>query len=461
MTIPALVIAGTQSGTGKTAITLGLARALRDAGVAVQPFKVGPDFLDPTHLARAAGTTCYNLDTWMTGEQYCRELVATRAGAAGLALVEGVMGMFDGAAPDALTGSTAEVARILGAPVLLVVDAGGMAGSIAALVKGYCEFAPGVTIAGVIANRVGSDKHAGLLARALAAAKLPPLLGGIPEGALPALPERHLGLVSAATLPEALFTAAADAVRRHLDLTRLRGLAGSSLLPADFQKNAGKTMVPCPLFMAGAGRAKGQPWRLGIARDAAFSFYYPDNLELLRAAGAELVEFSPLAGGQLPPGLHALYLGGGYPECHARELAANAAMLAGVRAFAASGKPLLAECGGLLYLGEELVDLDGQGHKLCGVIPLAARMLAKLRCLGYRATTMLVDSPLGPRGTAWRGHEFHYSEIVRDDAAAQGWQPAYSARNARGEALPAGGYARGNIVAGYVHWHFGSSSEIP
>lgn len=445
MSIPALVVAGTQSGTGKTTIALGLARALREAGIKVQPFKVGPDFLDPTHLTRAAGRTCYNLDTWMTSEAYCRELVATRTPADGLALVEGVMGMFDGVAPDSLTGSTAAAAQLLGAPVLLVVDAGGMGGSIAAMVKGYGEFAPGIRIAGVIANRVGSERHTELLARALAAANLPPLLGGIPAGALPTLPERHLGLVTGADLPEEMFAAAAASVSRHLDLARLRELADSSVVPGP----------------RGEGKSQVKRWRLGLARDAAFSFYYRDNLEMLARAGAEIIDFSPLKDKGLPADLDALYLGGGYPECHARELAANSGMLAAVRAFAAADRPLLAECGGMLYLGEELVDADGRAHRLCGVIPIAARMLAKLRCLGYRETEFLGDTPLGPRGTKLRGHEFHYSEIVRDEAYARGWQPAFTARNARGDQSAAGGYARGKVLAGYVHWHFAAASGVP
>ncbi|HNW92876.1 MAG TPA: cobyrinate a,c-diamide synthase [bacterium] len=439
MTISALVIAGTQSGTGKTTISLGVARALRDAGLRVQPFKVGPDFLDPTHLARAAGRTCYNLDPWMTSDDYCRRLVATRAADATLALVEGVMGLFDGAAPGALAGSTAAVAQLLAAPVLLVVDAAGMAGSIAAMVQGYCTFAPGVNIAGVIANRVGSPGHTVLLAQALAAAGLPPLLGGIPAGALPVLPERHLGLVTGEALPEPVVAAAAAAVREYLDLGGMRARAASGV-------TAAAPPAPC----------KGRRWRLGLARDAAFSFYYPDNLELLQEAGAELCAFSPLADDQLPEALDALYLGGGYPECHARALAANTAMLAAVRTLAASGRPLLAECGGLLYLGEELTDADGTGQRLCGVIPVAARMLDRLRCLGYRATEFLADTPLGPRGLGLRGHEFHYSEIVRDEVAAAGWRPAFAMRTARGDDAGTGGYARGNVLAGYVHWHFGA-----
>jgi cobyrinic acid a,c-diamide synthase len=461
---PRLVIAGTSSGVGKTSLTLGLARSLARNGLRVQTFKVGPDFLDPTWLAAASGRTCYNLDGWMTSREYCRGLFARATADADLAIVEGVMGMFDGASPCSLEGSTAEVALWLDAPVLLVVNAHGVARSIAATVQGFAQFEQGVNVAGVIANHCGSSSHRQWLAAALDGAKLPPLVGAMPRGAIVAIPDRHLGLVSADASncnPQTL-DQLANAVGEHLDLNRIMELARSSAVGwverrEPHQEDPNPDEGDSPIF---AGRKLGQsPLRLGIARDEAFHFYYADNLEALEQAGAELVPFSPLADRALPPDLDGLYFGGGYPELHAARLAGNATMLDAVRGFAASGRCVYAECGGLMYLGQSLRGLDGQRHAMAGVLPIETAMLAKLRTLGYAEVTLGTDSLWGQAGQTRRGHEFHYSEITADRTAAEGWRPAYRVARRRAAESQSEGFAKGNVLASYVHLHWASCPE--
>jgi cobyrinic acid a,c-diamide synthase len=447
---PRLVIAGSASGVGKTSLAVGLAYELTRRGLRVQTFKVGPDFLDPTLLARASGRTCYNLDGWMTSRDYVCRLFARATAGADIAVVEGVMGMFDGASPATLEGSTAEIAAWLDAPLLLVAGAHGAARSLAATVKGFAEFEPGIRVAGVIANQGGSDRHRAWLAEALAAAGLPPLLGAVPRGAIPTLPSRHLGLVAAdpQTLATPILEQLADAIREHVDVPAVIALAQSAAA-CGF---AGFAPPPCEA-------ASGSAFRLGLAWDDAFQFYYADNLEAFSQRGVEICRFSPLADAGLPAGLDGLYFGGGYPELHAARLAENRAMLAGVRAFAASGRPVYAECGGLMYLGRSLTTCDGVRHAMAGAAPLETAMLPRLKTLGYAEVSLQADSLWGPAGAVCRGHEFHYSEIAAADGADDGWRPAYTLRRPRGGSA-AEGFARGNILASYVHLHWASRPEV-
>lgn len=447
---PRLVIAGTASGVGKTSLTLGLVRALVRQGLRVQTFKVGPDFLDPTYLARASGRTCYNLDGWMTARAYVGQLFARAAANADLAIIEGVMGMFDGASARTLEGSTAEIAGWLHAPVLLVVDAHGAARSLAATVKGFAEFEASVRVAGVLANRSGSAQHRLHLAEALADAALPPLVGAVPRGAFPSLESRHLGLVTAdrQTLTDPALERLADACQEHVDLSLVVKLA----------RSAGTTAGEEPLTPPRANAASRQSKvRLGIARDEAFHFYYPDNLESLETAGAELVPYSPLADATLPENLDGLYLGGGYPEVHAARLAENAGMLESVRRFAAA-RPVYAECGGLIYLARSVTALDGSRHDLTGVLPIDVAMLPSLRALGYSEVSLLADGLWGPAGAVCRGHEFHYSEITVDDALTHGWRRAYALRH-RSHVVEEG-FAQGQVLASYVHLHWASRPKM-
>jgi cobyrinic acid a,c-diamide synthase len=357
-------------------------------------------------------------------------------------VVEGVMGLFDGADEGSLEGSTAQVAKWLAAPVLLVANVHGMARSIAALVHGYSSFEPGISVAGVIANHCGSEGHGRLLANSLRLASLAPLVGAVPRGALPELPSRHLGLVTADAdrLPSATLERLADALEP--------GLAVDTILEIARQAQP----IALPTVSASAACSSGV--RLGVARDEAFHFYYPDNLEALQRAGCELVTFSPMRDASLPSELNGIYLGGGYPEEYAAELAANAVMLASIRNFAAAGGIVYAECGGLMYVSEALETLDGRCHAMLGLLPATTRMCKRLQSLGYREATLLREGLWGKRGARLRGHEFHYSEMTRTPA----WSAAYhtSPRRSREESCEGFQNDSGAILASYLHLHFAS-----
>jgi cobyrinic acid a,c-diamide synthase len=459
MNCPRLVIGATASGSGKTSATLALAAAFRRRGLSVQTFKAGPDYLDPAWLALASGRPCYNLDGWMCGEPYVRRLFHRAACGADLTLIEGVMGLFDGADPASLAGSTAEVARWLEAPVLLVVNAHGAARSLAATVAGFARFEAGVRVGGVIANSCGSERHADWVAESLRAAGQPPLLGAVPRGGFPELPSRHLGL--AAPQSGSTLGAFADAAERRMSLDGILALAASASPLALPAPSAEATPRPAPsgeatpLPAPGAESTARPAVRLGVARDAAFQFYYPDNLEALEAAGAVLVSFSPLADARLPAALDGLYFGGGYPEEHARELSANASMLAGVRAFAAGGRPVYAECGGLMYLSRAVETLDGSRHAMAGVLPVATRMLARRKALGYVEASPERDSLFAAAGETMRGHEFHYSEVAPGEEGGP-WRPAYRVSRRRDATERPEGFECGRVLASYVHLHFAS-----
>ncbi len=434
-----LIVAAPASGSGKSSVTLGLLGALRRRGLAVAPFKVGPDFIDPGHHAAAGGRLSRNLDGWMCGRD--RVLASFAAGCAdtGLAVVEGVMGLFDGADGASDAGSSAEIARWLGGKILLVVDARAQARSAAAVAKGFVDFAPGLEFAGVLYNRVGSANHERLLREAHASVPgLPPLLGCLPRSEEVVLPERHLGLVTAGDAgANAIYPQLADWVAAHVDLDRLlAALAGPP--PA----------VSHPV--AGGRTGVSRTVRIGVARDQAFCFCYPENLELLELAGAELVFFSPLIE-TLPAGLAGLYLPGGYPELHVERLAANLELLTGLRRATEQGLPVYAECGGLLLLADSL-----DGVPLAGVFPAAARLLAKRRALGYREVTMTADTSLGPAGTVARGHEFHYSELAMPAEIPR----AYRVTGRDGAPCGTEGYLRGNVLGSYVHLHFASNPRL-
>lgn len=443
MTCPRLVIGATGSGLGKTSVTLALAAAFRRRGLRVQTFKAGPDFLDPTWLALASGRPCYNLDGWMCGQRYVENLFPRAASGADIALIEGVMGLFDGADPASLEGSTAELARWFEAPVLLLVNAQGAARSVAATVSGFARFEPGVTVAGVIANSCGSERHAAWMTESLRAAGQPPLVGTLPRGALPSLPSRHLGLVTAPRggAPGDAFDHFAAAGERHLDLEAILALARSA-----------PPMAASPPAEAACTPSV----RLGVAEDEAFHFYYPDNLEAIEAAGAALVRFSPLHDACLPEDLDGLYLGGGYPEEHVAGLSANTSMLESVREFAAAGRPVYAECGGLMYLSRGIETLDGAGHAMVGLLPAATRMLARRKALGYVEASLECDSLFASSGQTLRGHEFHYSEVVSRDEDAVDWRPAYRLSRRREASATREGLQRGRVLASYVHLHFAS-----
>ena len=437
----ALIVAGTASGVGKTTVTLALLAALRERGLRVQPFKAGPDFIDPGHHEAVCGVVSRTLDAWMLPAEENRRIFWRAAGGRDVAVVEGMMGLFDGLRGDGEEGSSAALAKALGLPVVLVIDAGGAARSAAAVLRGFRDFDPALRLAGVVFNRVGGAAHRADLAAAATPLGVP-FLGVLPWEPSATVPERHLGLVTAAETPwtrEGVRRLAALA-RDHLDLARL-------LAESEVREPAALPPEPPPLPAR---------LRVAVARDAAFSFYYRDNLDRLAAAGAELVGWSPLADAALPAGTRLLYLGGGYPEVHAPRLAANAAARAAVREFAAAGGAIYAECGGLMYLAEMLRTLDGTPHPMCGVLPLAVRMEPRLAALGYVEVAIALDD--GPPLRA-RGHEFRHSTL--EGAPAAGLETAYEVRDARGGAVRREGYRRGGTLASYVHLHFGSCPELP
>jgi cobyrinic acid a,c-diamide synthase len=441
--IPALVIGGVSSAVGKTTVTLGILEALRRRRLTVQSFKVGPDFIDPAFHALATGRPAYSLDGWMCGREHVLTTVARRAADADLAVVEGVMGCFDGLEGASEVGSTAEIAKWLGAPVLLVLDAGAVARSAAAVLLGFERFDPDLELAGVVFNRAGGPAHHRWLGEAVARSCKTRVLGALPRERAVVLPERHLGLVSAAEggYSAELRRALADFIERHVEIDALLDAAHSRVdrQPAD------------PPAVARAATAT-----VAVARDEAFQFYYPDNLELLREAGARLVSWSPLHDRALP-GADGLYLGGGYPELHARALWANGAMRRQVRAFADSGRPLYAECGGLMYLARALTDADGSSWPMVGVLPAGVRMERDRLTIGYREVEIASPSLLGPAGTRARGHEFHCSTLgsVPDSVAR-----VYSLSDGRGGERSPEGFAPGRALMSYVHLHFGSNPAV-
>lgn len=448
-TFHAFCLAAPRSGEGKTTAAIALMRALARRGLTVQGFKCGPDYIDPTFHTQATGRPACNLDTWMMGRIGVRALWDNRAAESDVAVCEGVMGLFDGREPGDPAGSTADCARALGVPVVLVFNARGMAWSAAALVAGFQLHAArmGVRIAGAITNNVGGVRHTDILRRALEREGLPPLLGTLPRGEEWRLPERQLGLLPAeeAGMTGAWLDALADVAERYIDVERLLRLT-------EAQRPQAETPPP---------RGVKALRRMGIAKDKAFCFYYEENERALAARGWEPVPFSPLADTALPPDIDALYLGGGYPEVFAFELSANAAMREAIRDFAQRGGEIYAECGGYMYLCANLeaaAEADGtQGDfiswPMCGVIDASARMGGRIRSLGYREVTMLGGAPFGMECDGFRGHEFHWSDIRlhRDYAALYAIHTDSGFENA--------GVVSGNVRAGYVHLYWGNVGD--
>lgn len=426
MNLPRIVVAGTHSGAGKTTVATGIMAALRQRGLRVQGFKIGPDFIDPTFHRAATGRASHNLDGWMLPREVNLEIFARAAEDADVAVVEGVMGMFDGKDGRSLAGTTAEMAIWLDAAVVLVIDASALAGSAAALVHGFDTLAPEVRVSAVVANFIASPGHYEFLRQAIGARCRPEAIGYLPREAAIAFPERHLGLhMAAEALTENRLRALAEAAESHIDLDRLLSLST-------------RPRVAPPLPRKARSRDR---TRIGVARDEAFCFYYEDNLSLLRECGAELVEFSPIADQALPPDLHGIYFGGGYPELHAAALAANTPMREAVAQFVASDAPVYAECGGFMYLTESIVDADGRAWPMVGVFPTAVRMQGRLAKLGY----VEVETSSGMA----RGHEFRYSTIDP--------MPKHVERTYRSGAE---GYRVHAALGSYVHLHFLSCPRL-
>jgi cobyrinic acid a,c-diamide synthase len=439
-----LVIAGTQSGVGKTTITVGLIDALRRRGLAVQPFKVGPDYIDPTYHALAAGRPCRNLDTWMVPPERVKSLFSSSVKTADIAMIEGVMGLYDGADYNGETGSTAEVAKLLAAPVILVLDAAKTARSAGAVALGFKRFDEAVPLAGVIVNRVATEKHGRGVAAAVESATGLPVLGWLPRETSLQIPERHLGLIPTAEPGRwsEFIHDAGDVVLKHLDIDGLLKLARQSPkldeqeLSGGIEEGGCLPTDNCPV--------------IAVARDEAFHFTYEDNLDLLRGAGAEIAFFSPLHDEALPARTASVILSGGFPEVYAERLSANRAMHDALREVHCRGLPLYAECGGLMYLTQAIVDGHGTTHPMVGLLPGHCVMIARLT-LGYRMARSAANSWFLREGESIRGHEFHYS---RWEGRPHELPPAYNLLPRSGEGAPCpDGACVGSLWASYVHIH--------
>lgn len=435
--VPRLVIAAPASGSGKTTIATGLIAALTAQGLRVSPHKVGPDYIDPGYHTLAAGRTGRNLDPWLTSEKLIGPLFLHGARGADLAVIEGVMGLYDGAAGAGEFASTAHVAKLLGAPVVLVVDAASAGRSVAALVHGFVTYDTGVRIGGVILNRVGSDRHEEICRAAIEETGLP-VLGVLRRRDDAATPSRHLGLVPAAERrPEALATVArlGTLVAETCDLRALLALAHTAG-PIHAEPWDPAAAVPVP-----PGPAPG-PVRIAIAGGPAFTFGYAENDELLTAAGAEVVRFDPLRDTALPPRTGGIIIGGGFPEAYAAELSANEPLRREVGAFRG---PIYAECAGLLYLTRRL-----DGAPMCGVVDAEARMTGRLT-LGYREAVAVRDSPVARVGERVRGHEFHRTAVSRGDGSAPAWQWSVTGPD---------GFTSANCHASYLHLHWAGTPRM-
>jgi cobyrinic acid a,c-diamide synthase len=440
LTLPRIVLAGVSSSVGKTTITTAFIAHLRMRGIQVQPFKVGPDYIDPSHLAFAAARSCYNLDTWMTPPGRMLDVFCRAAASAEIAVIEGMMGLYDGERSTSDVGSTAEVAKILRAPVVLVIDAGAMARSAAAVVMGFQHLDPEVNIVGVIANSVGGAGHAHLLQEAIESETGIPLLGYLSHFPDKLVPERHLGLVPAAerTVSAEQLAELGQQFGQTCDSEKLLALArGAPLIER-------RPEGPFPPM-----RTTHEQVRIAIAQDEAFNFYYPDTLDLLRLAGAELVPFSPLHDSVLPVEVGGIYIGGGFPEEYAHHLAANESMRSALAGLLQQDMPCYAECGGFMYLCQSIRNAAGEELPMVGAIARQSSMNSDRSGLviGYREASALRNTLLTCQGEVVRGHEFHYSclnaPVARENAAY--------AFTARGQTE---GFAQGNLLASYLHLSF-------
>ena len=475
-TMKAFIIAGTHSGVGKTTISIGIMAALRKRGHIVQPFKVGPDYIDPSYHKTVCGRPSYNLDTWMMGvegvKRIFRKVMANpevekmksledekkiltsqplnlSTSASTVGIIEGVMGLFDGKDGKDEKGSTAHVAKVLGIPVILVVDARSMARSAGALVYGYERFDPKVKIAGVIFNRVGSERHFRMLKEAIEDKCEATVLGYIPRDEEISLPERHLGLV----MPE---EPGARGKGQGVRLKKLGELIERFVDVEGILKIDSRFKVQGSRFKIGNRKSQIANVKIAVALDNAFCFYYQENLDMLKQLGAKLVFFSPLKDKRLPADINGIYLGGGYPELFAKKLEANKALRQHIKNLAEKGLPIYAECGGLMYLGKGLKDLKGKKYEMVGVFPWVSRMLEKRKSLGYREVKV-VDCQFLKKGHKIRGHEYHYSEI---DEPPQKIKRCYQLTPHTSRLTASEGYLCKNTLASYIHLHFASNPKF-
>ncbi|WP_413171129.1 cobyrinate a,c-diamide synthase [Anabaena azotica] len=451
-----IIIAGERSGVGKTTVTLTLLASLCRRGVTIQSFKVGPDYIDPMFHQYVTGRPCRNLDTVLTSESYVQECFHHHSPKCEYALVEGVMGLFDGVGQSSLVSrqssnksdnmtfaSTAHIAKLLDIPVVLVIDCSRLSGSVAAIAHGYCSLDSKIKIAGLVLNRVGSDRHLSLLKNSLAPLQIP-ILGVLRRQDNITIPDRHLGLVPTAELPELdnIINRLADLGDTCFDWQQLLPLIKSNhsvINPPKSEIQNLKSKI-----------------KIAVARDNAFNFYYQDNLDILEKLGAELIFWSPLKDTQLPKNIQGIYFGGGFPEVFASELAANTKILTSVKKAILEGIPTIAECGGLMYLCEQIIDFEDKSWSMVGILPTSAQMDKKLT-LGYRRAVALENSFLFDAGTNVYGHEFHRSHLITNPQ-----QPLFDTyRFDCDENTGFEGCNLPNVHASYIHQHWGESVEIP
>ncbi|MBM7623598.1 cobyrinate a,c-diamide synthase [Sporohalobacter salinus] len=443
---PRVVIAGTQSGVGKTTLATGLMAAMTRKGYEVQPYKVGPDYIDPGFHTAATERISRNLDSWMVSSDKLIEIFCRNSQEAGISIIEGVMGLFDGHRTDKRSGSTAEVAKILSAPVVLIIDAGKMAQSGAALAYGYKNYDSKLNLAGVILNRVSSESHYQILKEPIKELGVS-VLGYIPHQESLELPERHLGLVPTVETPQMneYIDNLAEIILQNLDLNQLYNLAAETeeLEPKE------NSLFLQTKSVSGI--------KLAVARDEAFNFYYEDNLDLLKQSGVELEYFSPVSDTTLPKGAAGLYIGGGFPESFLEELSNNQSMQESIKEAITAGMPTYAECGGLMYLTEAITNFDGETYSMIGKIPGQIKMKNRLQAMGYTEAEVRENNILLNQGDSVRGHEFHYSELVGlpDDTTY-----AYQLTGGKGKDNRLGGILKDNLLASYLHLHFAGNPVI-
>ena len=437
--LPRIFIAAPHSGSGKTTLTCGLLAALRKRGLRVQACKIGPDYIDPGYLASASGRPAHNLDTWLMSSGVMSGIFARRAAQCDLTVVEGVMGLYDGGRGG--VSSTAEIAKILKAPVILVMDVRSMGDSAAAIALGFREYDRDVSLQGVILNRVGSPSHEALIRESMRRVGIP-VLGAVARDDAFTISERHLGLLPTDENQGHSFDALSETMERSLDIDGILAIAAAA--------------PPLPLQPLPQLPAR-HDVRIAVARDQAFSFYYPESLRVLEEAGAELVFFSPLTDSAVPPA-DGVILGGGFPEMFARQLAANDSMKRSILQCLALNMPLYAECGGYMYLTRGIRDFEGTLFPMVGAVPALCRMEKKLQTVGYVEAESLFDSVLCPKGTVVRGHEFHFSSAQIDESALG--QCAWRIVRKRTGAASAGGFTQGSLTASYLHLHFAGCPEL-
>lgn len=434
------VIAGTGSGVGKTTLSIGLMKALMNKGLSVQGFKCGPDYIDPSYHTAVTKRTSRNIDSWMLSPEIVETIVSRASKQADVAIIEGVMGFYDGKSPLSDEGSTAEISRITASPVILVVNAASMARSVAAVVRGFQTLSQDANIVGVIVNQLGSKNHFEIAKTAIEQECKVPVVGYLQKGVVPSLPSRHLGLVPAIERGEldSYFEELAQAIEATVDLDLLLSLADAPLL------NETSTIFE---------RQQKEKIHIAVARDEAFNFYYPENLELLEAHGADLHFFSPLRNERVPEVAQGLYIGGGFPEEFAKQLSENEITRDSIRETVAAGVPTLAECGGFMYCTEAIERRDGEQFNMLGIIPGKVVMQDKLAALGYREITGVDGNFLINSCQKAKGHEFHYSTYQGETVS-----PAYFSKG-RFRAQQEG-YLDKNLVAGYTHFHFASNPQL-